>query len=107
MATQSSGDTVAMAQAAQRVDASAEILKGLKDKIYGTVTSVTASSWQGPAARAFLNVGNVYIEDLGKVLTALEDIHMKLVGSKIQFESSQQDQVLAVQKIDALLNGTT
>lgn len=96
-----------MAEAAQNVDASAEVLKGLKDRVYGTVTNVTASDWQGPAARAFLNVGNAYVTDLGKVLAALEDIHQKLIGTRIQFESSQQDQVLAVAKIDALLNGST
>lgn len=96
-----------MAEAAQNVDASAEILKGLKDRVYATVTNVTATDWQGPAAQAFLNAGNAYVTDLGRVLAALEELRQELIGTSISFESSQQDQVLAVAKIEALLNGST
>lgn len=95
-----------MAQAAQRVEDSAGIVKGLQTKLDGHKAQLM-SGWAGNASVSFDRVFNEFNRQMGVVIQELEGIHVKLVDTKIRYESTEQEQADAVNKINALLNGTT
>lgn len=106
MAPQSAVDRAAMAQAAQDIDASANIIKGLQTRLEGAKTQMRVN-WEGNASMAFEAVFNRFNQDFTKVLTALNGMHESLVQTKITYESKEQMSQDAVNKVQALLNGTT
>ena len=104
--SQSAQDRDAMAQAAQRIEQSAGIVKGLQTKLDGHKAQLM-SGWAGNAAGSFDRIFNEFQTQMGKVLQSLEGIHGKLVDTRIHYESTEQEQQDAVNKINSLLNGTT
>ncbi|WP_084262378.1 WXG100 family type VII secretion target [Actinomadura formosensis] len=106
MGQQSAVDRAAMKQAADDIDASANIIKGLQTQLEGHKQQVR-SAWEGNASMAFESVFNRFNEDFGKVLRALEGMHQSLVQTKITYESKEEMSEQAVNKVQALLNGTT
>jgi WXG100 family type VII secretion target len=106
VADQSAVDRAAMAQAAQKLDSAANVVKGIQTRLEGHKQELR-SGWEGNASMAFERVFQAFNEDFSKVLTAMQGMHEKLVHTKIQYESSEQEQEAAVNKISALLNGST
>lgn len=106
MGNQSAVDRAAMDQAAQDIDASANVIKGLQTQLEGHKQQVRAS-WEGNASMAFEQVFNRFNEDFNKVLRALEGMHQSLVQTKITYESREEMSEQAVNKVQSLLNGTT
>ncbi|WP_279487358.1 WXG100 family type VII secretion target [Actinomadura sp. 6K520] len=106
MGDQSAVDRAAMQQAATRIEDSAGIVKGLQTKLDGHKGQLM-SGWAGNAAVSFDRVFNEFQTEMTKVRTALEGMHQKLVQTKITYESTEQEQQDAVNKINQLLNGST
>ncbi|MFB4317484.1 WXG100 family type VII secretion target [Actinomadura sp. 21ATH] len=106
MSQQSAQDREAMGQAAQRIEESAGIVKGLMTKLDGQKAQLMAG-WQGAAAGTFDRVFNEFQTQMGKVQEQLEAMHGKLTSTKIQYEATEQEQEDAANKIAQLLNGTT
>lgn len=106
MSQQSAQDRAAMGQAAQEIENSAGIIKGLQTKL-DSQKGQLMSGWAGSAAVSFDRVFNEFQTQMGKVLGELEGMHTKLVDSKIHYEATEQEQEDAANKIAALLNGTT
>ncbi|HLV72929.1 MAG TPA: WXG100 family type VII secretion target [Vulgatibacteraceae bacterium] len=106
MGNQSAVDRAAMQQAADDIDASANVIKGLQTQLESHKQQVRAS-WEGNASMAFETVFNRFNEDFRKVLRALEGMHESLVQTKITYESKEEMAEQAVNKVQALLNGTT
>lgn len=95
-----------MAQSATRIADSAGIVQGLQSQLEGHKSSLMAG-WAGNASVSFDRVFMEFQREMNKVRTALEGMHEKLVQTKIQYESTEQEQEDAVNKINSLLNGTT
>ncbi|MBA9003173.1 MULTISPECIES: WXG100 family type VII secretion target [Thermomonospora] len=104
--TQSAVDRAAMAQAAQDIDASANVIKGLQTRLDGAKTALRAN-WEGNASMAFEQVFARFNEDFSRVLRALEGMHQSLVQTKITYDAKEEMSQQAVNKVQALLNGTT
>ncbi|WP_307801423.1 WXG100 family type VII secretion target [Actinomadura violacea] len=103
---QSAVDRHAMQQAATRIEDSANIVKGLQSQLEGHKSSLM-SGWAGNAAVSFDRVFNEFQTEMNKVRTALDGMHQKLTHTKITYESTEQEQTEAVNKINQLLNGST
>lgn len=104
--TQSAVDRAAMAQAAQDIDASANVIKGLQTRLESSKTALRAN-WEGAASMAFEQVFARFNEDFTRVLRALEGMHQSLVQTKITYDAKEEMSQQAVNKVQALLNGTT
>lgn len=98
--THNAGDIKA---SADRIDESASTIKGLKTAIDGHRVALQ-THWQGVSSGTFGKVMSVYDEELTKVLASLEDIHEKLVHSKIRYETNEQQSNEAVSAIEAALS---
>ncbi|HEY8788821.1 MAG TPA: WXG100 family type VII secretion target [Actinopolymorphaceae bacterium] len=98
--THNAGDIKA---SADRIDESASTINGLKTAIDGHRQALQ-THWKGASSGTFAKVMTVYDEELTKVLASLEDIHEKLVHSKIQYESNEQQSTEAVSAIEAALS---
>jgi WXG100 family type VII secretion target len=94
-----------MAQAAQKLDDAANVVKGIQSQLHGHKAQLR-SNWEGSAAMAFDRVFQAFDEDFTKVLTAMQGMHEKLVHTRIKYESAEQEQEAAVNKISALLNNS-
>jgi len=90
-------------RAPNRIDESASTINGLKTAIDGHRQALQ-THWKGASSGTFAKVMTVYDEELTKVLTSLADIHEKLVHSKIQYESNEQQSTEAVSAIEAALS---
>jgi len=98
--THNAGDIKA---SADRIDESASTINGLKTAIDGHRQALQ-THWKGLSSGTFAKVMTVYDEELTKVLTSLADIHEKLVHSKIQYETNEQQSNEAVSAIEAALS---
>jgi len=103
---ESSVDRTAMNQAAQDIDASANVIRGLQVQLEGHKTELR-SHWEGSASMAFEQVFNRFNEDFRRVLKALEGMHQNLVDTKISYESKEEMAREGVNKVQQLLSGGT
>ncbi|WP_278045276.1 WXG100 family type VII secretion target [Actinomadura roseirufa] len=99
-------DRSAMQQASTRIEESAGVVKGLQDRLEGHKAELM-SGWESTAAVSFSKIFNEFQTDMTNVRAALEGMHEKLAHTKIVYEATEQEQNDAVNKINALLNGTT
>ncbi|GAA2086252.1 WXG100 family type VII secretion target [Actinomadura alba] len=106
MSEQSAVDRQAMAKAAQDIDASAGVIKGLQIQLEGHKSEMRRG-WEGNASMAFEKVFRRFDEEFKVVLRQLEEMHQKLADTKITYEAKEQLADEAVNKVQALLNGTT
>jgi WXG100 family type VII secretion target len=95
-----------MAKAAQDLEASAGVIKGLQTQLEGHKNEMR-SGWEGNASTAFENVFRRFDEDFSVVLRQLEEMHQKLADTKITYEAKEQMADEAVNKVQQLLNGGT
>jgi WXG100 family type VII secretion target len=103
VAEQSANDRAAMAKAAGQIDQAASTIKGHQTSLQGHHQAVLAG-WEGNASQAFNHAFLSFDEDMGKVLTALKDMHEKLVHNRIQYEAAEQQQTDAANAIHQFLN---
>ncbi|GAA2426992.1 hypothetical protein GCM10010191_44620 [Actinomadura vinacea] len=106
MGQNSAADRAAMQQAAEDIDASANIIKGLKVQLLQHKDEVRAG-WEGNASMTFDKVFTAFDQDFGKVLAALEGMYTSLTQNKITYESNEEMTEQAVNKVQDLLNNRT
>lgn len=104
MSGQSSVDRAAMAQAAQDLEASAGVIRGLQGQLEGHKSEVRAA-WEGSASMAFERVFARFNEDFNKVLQALDGMHESLVQTKITYAAKEQAAQESVNRVQQLLGG--
>jgi len=104
MGQRSSVDRAEMAQAASRVEDAAQDLRQIQSAV-GQEQSQLQGRWIGDAGSAFTKVFNEFNQELSKVLQTLDNLHEKLVHTKINYEASEQSQTESVNRIAGLLNG--
>ena len=102
----SSVDRAAMHKAAQDLDASANVIRGLQVQLEGHKSELR-SHWEGNASMAFEQVFNRFNDDFKRVLRALDGMHESLVQTKITYESKEQEAHEAVNKVQQMLSGGT
>lgn len=89
MAGESAVDRSAMATAAQQVESAVATVRGLQSRLSGFYGELM-SGWQGQAASAFGNVYERFNSDFTTVISALEGIHERLVGTRLKYESAEE-----------------
>lgn len=105
MAEHSAVDRAQMQIAANRVASAAQTIQGIQSTLQGHKAELR-SGWDGRAAARFEQVFDAWDADFRRVLQALEGMHEKLTHTRIQYESTEDEQERAAAKIDSLLNGT-
>lgn len=110
MAGTSDHDKALMARAAEQIDHAASTIAGLRRDLAGHHSAIMAG-WTGSAANQFNITFQAFDEVMGKILSdprdghdGLEQIHEKLVGNRIQYESAEQEQTDAVNSIHQFIN---
>lgn len=106
MAATSAQNRASMAQAAQKIDHAASTIRGIQTRLDSHRTDLM-HGWKGDASAAFNGVFNTFDQKFREVLRELEGMHEKLVHTRIKYETNEQQQTDAVNKINALINGTT
>lgn len=92
-----------MAQAAQKLDEAANVTRGLRTRLQSHKAQLM-HNWQGISAAAFNRVFDQFDEDFSKVLTTMEGMHEKLVQTRIKYQSTEEEQQQAVNRVAGLLN---
>jgi ESAT-6 family protein len=93
-----------MAQAANDLESSAGVIKGIQSQL-GSHKAEVLGAWGGNAARAFDNVFNQFDEDFRKVLQALEGMHGTLSQTRMTYEAQEQASQESVNRVQNLLGG--
>jgi ESAT-6 family protein len=104
MAAESAVNRAAMGQAAVQVEDAVHQIRGQQSKLAGQHSDLMAG-WQGTAASAFTSAYEAFNSDFSQVLTALQGIHEKLGTTRLRYESTEQTQTAAANKVRGLLNG--
>ncbi|HWG00277.1 MAG TPA: WXG100 family type VII secretion target [Trebonia sp.] len=94
----------AMATAAQQVETAVTTIRGLQTNMNGYTAQLQAG-WQGDAATAFANTYEAFNADFTKVLTALQTIHDKLVGTHGTYTTTEDVNTSSVNRVAGLLGG--
>jgi uncharacterized protein YukE len=58
----------------------------------------------GNAATAFTNAYETFSADFAKVVNALENIHEKLIGTRANYEATEESNTATVNRVSGLLN---
>ena len=90
---------------AGQIDEKANTIRGLRLQIDNHRQTLSAH-WAGSAHGSFQNVMTVFDAELNKVIGSLENIHEKLVHSRVAYETNEAEQHQAVSAIDQALNAT-
>lgn len=91
-----------MATAAQQVESAVGTIRGLQSRLGGFHGDLM-SGWQGEAASTFSSAYERFNSDFTTVITALEGIHEKLVGTRSRFDAAEQQQAQASTRIGQAL----
>jgi WXG100 family type VII secretion target len=92
-----------MAQAAQRLEDAAGTTRTIKTQLQSHKAELL-SNWEGNAARAFGTVFDQFDTSFQKVLTTMEEMHGKLVQTKINYERTEEEQQATVNRVAGLIN---
>ncbi|GAA2426927.1 hypothetical protein GCM10010191_44460 [Actinomadura vinacea] len=103
MGDQSAQDLEGMRQAAQRIERSMGVIKGLRGRLESQKGQMM-TGWEGPAARNFDSLSNDYLGRLNDVSQRLNAIHGKLTENMKDYERSEQQQQEEVGKIASIIN---
>jgi WXG100 family type VII secretion target len=103
MAGESAVNRAAMAQAAVQVEDTLGTVRGLQSQLAGFHGDLMAG-WQGMAASAFTNAYNSFNADFTQVIQALQGIQEKLVGTRARYETTEETQTAAANRVSGLLN---
>jgi WXG100 family type VII secretion target len=92
--------------AAQKIDHSANTIDGLRRHAQRLHDDLRVG-WDSDAADAFTTMFHNFDNDFGKVIAALQDMHLKLGQGALKFEGAVQEQTDAVNRVnmvDAAIN---
>jgi WXG100 family type VII secretion target len=103
MAGESAVDRAAMAQAAVQVEDAVGQVRGQQSQLAGFHGDLM-SGWQGMAATAFTNAYNSFNADFTQVLTALQGIQEKLTATRSRYQTTEDTQAAAANRVQGLLN---
>ena len=103
-AGEASVNRAAMAQAAQQVDQAVSVIRGLQSNM-NSYSAQLAGGWQGQASTAFQNTYEAFNADFTKVLTALQGIQEKLVGTHGTYTTTEQANTQSVNRVMNALGG--
>jgi WXG100 family type VII secretion target len=92
-------------QAAARLDHAHDVINGLKVRLSGHAAELQAN-WDSSSSRSFQSVFDAFNRDFQAQLSALADMHEKLIATKAHYESSVQQQQEAVNRVHQLINNT-
>jgi WXG100 family type VII secretion target len=95
-----------MAEAAQRVGDSFDVIIGIKGKLREYKTEAI-SQWEGNAATTFSRVMDNFDEKFQTVGDALNDLREKMGAARMSYEATEEQQQEGVNKIENLLGGLT
>ena len=104
MAGESAVNRQAMATAAQQVEGAVTTIRGLQSNM-ASYAAQLQGGWQGQAASAFNNAYEAFSADFTKVLSALQSIQEKLVGTHGTYATTEETNTSTVSKISTMLNG--
>jgi len=97
MAGEVSVETGAMNAAAGQLDEAYSEVKALRQQLGGHQSELMGN-WRGTAASAFANVYEAFDTDLGKVLTAMNTLHQKMVQTHATYQATEAEQIQTVNK---------
>jgi WXG100 family type VII secretion target len=103
VAGESAVNRAQMATAATQVEDAVGQIRGLQMQMNGYHAD-TMAGWQGQAASAFTAAFESFSADFAKVLQALDGMHEKLIGTRTNYQTTEDTNTSAVNKINGLLN---
>lgn len=95
-----------MNTAAGHVDNAGQELSGLRNALETAVQGSTAG-WQTTAADAYRSLMDQWIVEFQQMVTDLQTIHEKLVGTQVQYTGAIQAEHDNVSRLAALLSNTS
>ena len=95
-----------MAEAAQRVGDSFDVIIGIKGRLQD-YKSEAIGTWQGNASTSFSRVMDTFDTKLQTVGDALNDLREKMGAARMSYEATEEQQQEGVNKIEDLLGGLT
>lgn len=104
MAGETTVDRAAMATAATQLQDAVDDVKAQQARLtsaHGTMMG----SWTGEAASAFTSAYESFNSDFTKVINAMEGIQTRLVGTRANYEASEQANVTSANRVAGLING--
>ncbi|MBO0804637.1 MAG: WXG100 family type VII secretion target [Nocardiopsaceae bacterium] len=87
-----------MRTAATQVESAVSTINGLQSNM-NSYASELQGHWQGQAAQAFQRAFEAFSADFGKVLSGLESIHEKLVGTTTSYVATEEANTSTANKI--------
>lgn len=103
MAGESAVNRAAMAQAAVQVEDALGQVRGQQSQLAGFHGDLMGG-WQGMAASAFTNAYEQFNSDFSQVIQALQGIQEKLVSTRAHYETTEETQTAAANRVAGLLN---
>jgi WXG100 family type VII secretion target len=105
MATaESAVNRAAMATAAQQVESTVTVIRGLQASMNGYNSQLQAG-WQGEASAAFASTYEAFSADFAKVLNALQGIQERLVATHSTYVNAEEANAAQVSRVQAALGG--
>jgi WXG100 family type VII secretion target len=92
-----------MATAAVQVEDAVGQIRGQQSQLNG-YHSQLVGGWVGEASTAFTGAFESFSADFTKVLNALEGMHEKLVGTRANYQSTEDANTATVNRVAGLLN---
>ncbi len=103
MAGETTVNRAQMATAATQVEDAVGRIRGLQSQMNG-YHSELRGGWEGNAATAFTNAYESFSADFAKVVNALDAIHEKLVGTRSNYQATEDSNTSTVNRVSGLLN---
>jgi WXG100 family type VII secretion target len=103
VAGETSFDRDSMATAATQVEEAVAQIRGLQSRLNATHAD-TMTGWQGESASAFTAAFTEFNADFSKVITALDMMHEKLIGSRVNYNASESANTASANRITTALN---
>jgi WXG100 family type VII secretion target len=96
-------DRNSMATAAAQVEEAVAQIRGLQSRLNGSHAD-TMAGWQGESASAFTAAFEEFNADFSKVISALDVMHEKLIGSRVNYNASEEANSTSANRIASALN---
>ena len=103
MAGETSFDRNSMATAATQVEEALAQIRGLQSRLNGSHADMMGG-WKGVSASAFTAAFDEFNADFSKVIYALDGIQEKLIGSRVNYNASEEANTVSVNRIASTLN---
>jgi WXG100 family type VII secretion target len=103
MAGEVTVNRAAMATAAGQVEDALGQIRGQQSRL-SAINDELAASWKGEAAAAFAGAYQQFSADFAIVISALQGIQERLVGTHANYDAAEAANTASVSKISAALN---